>query len=52
MKRKYEPEGFVIIGIFGSYSRGEQTQKSDIDILFEMNSDFILDVQVSCNPYN
>ena len=24
------------IGIFGSYSRGEQTQKSDIDILIDL----------------
>ena len=41
MKRKYEPEGFIILGVFGSYSRSEQTKESDIDILFEMNSDFM-----------
>ncbi|MFH1612611.1 MAG: nucleotidyltransferase domain-containing protein [bacterium] len=41
IKKKYEPEGFIIIGVFGSYVRNEQTHKSDIDILFEMNSNFI-----------
>ena len=28
----YQPKS---IGIFGSYARGEQTEKSDLDILFE-----------------
>jgi len=40
MKRKYEPEGFVILGVFGSYARGEETAQSDIDILYEMKDDF------------
>lgn len=37
-KNKY---GFSKIGLFGSYSKGEQTENSDIDILVEMeiNSD-------------
>ncbi|MCW4047155.1 MAG: nucleotidyltransferase family protein [Candidatus Bathyarchaeota archaeon] len=30
LKKKYQVE---TLGIFGSYSRGEQTKKSDIDIL-------------------
>ncbi|MCL0107918.1 nucleotidyltransferase family protein [Peptococcaceae bacterium] len=30
IKKEYKAE---VIGIFGSYARGEQTQKSDIDIL-------------------
>jgi len=28
--------GVVIIGIFGSYARGEQSQLSDVDILVEV----------------
>lgn len=35
-KHAYEKEGFIIEGLFGSYARNEQTQKSDIDILIEI----------------
>lgn len=31
-----EEYGVVILGIFGSYARGEQTETSDIDILVEL----------------
>ncbi len=40
LKLKYEPEGFIIIGVFGSYARNEETENSDVDILYEMTSDF------------
>ncbi len=33
IKKKY---GVVILGIFGSYSRGEHKESSDIDILVEL----------------
>ncbi len=36
LKEKYQVEN---IGIFGSYTRGEQTRKSDIDILIEFSKD-------------
>ncbi|MEM3377572.1 MAG: nucleotidyltransferase family protein [Candidatus Bathyarchaeia archaeon] len=36
LKEKYQVE---TIGIFGSYTRGEQTRKSDIDILIEFTKD-------------
>lgn len=36
LKDKYQVE---TIGIFGSYTRGEQTRKSDIDILIEFTKD-------------
>jgi predicted nucleotidyltransferase len=36
LKKRY---GVETIGIFGSYSRGEQTKKSDIDILIEFSKD-------------
>jgi len=35
------------VGIFGSYARGEQTESSDIDILYDYdktNADYILDI--------
>lgn len=31
-----EKYGVVILGIFGSFARGEQTETSDIDILVEL----------------
>lgn len=40
LKKQYDSQGFVILGVFGSYSRDEQTNDSDIDILYEMTSDF------------
>jgi len=33
IRRKY---GVVILGIFGSYARGEQKKNSDVDILIEI----------------
>ena len=40
-KEHYAIEGFNILGFFGSYARGEATAKSDIDILYELNENFI-----------
>jgi len=40
-KKHYANEGFNIIGLFGSYARGEATPQSDIDILYELNEKFI-----------
>ena len=40
LKNKYEPDGFIVLGIFGSYARGEENEKSDIDILYEMTGSF------------
>ncbi len=39
-KQKYLIDGFIILGLFGSYVRGEETEESDIDILFEMTKTF------------
>jgi len=39
VKRRYKAD---VIGIFGSYVRGEQTQKSDIDILVRFDKDATL----------
>ena len=35
------------VGVFGSYARGEQTETSDIDILYDydrINEDYVLDI--------
>ena len=40
LKPVYSKEGFIIKGLFGSYSRDEATKNSDIDILVESTKDF------------
>ena len=40
LKPLYSKEGFIIQGLFGSYSRDEATSTSDIDILVESTPDF------------
>ncbi len=40
-KEKYASEGFHILGVFGSFARGEATSQSDIDILYEVDENFI-----------
>jgi predicted nucleotidyltransferase len=37
LKRKYEPEGFIILGIFGSHARGDEDAGSDLDVLYTFN---------------
>jgi len=41
IKAKYEVEGFLIKALFGSYSRGEEKQGSDVDILVEATPKFV-----------
>jgi predicted nucleotidyltransferase len=40
LKGIYSKEGFIIKGLFGSYSRDEATENSDIDILVEATPEF------------
>jgi len=40
IRQKY---GIVIVGIFGSYARGEQKETSDIDIIVELDRPVGLD---------
>lgn len=42
LKKVYEKEGFIIKGLFGSYSTGEANQDSDVDILVEATPKFAL----------
>jgi len=40
LKKHYADEGFLIEGVFGSYIRNENTEFSDIDILYELSDQF------------
>ncbi len=40
IKDRYAGEGFIIKGFFGSYSRDEADENSDIDILIEATPEF------------
>ena len=39
-KKRYKKEGFIIKALFGSYSRGDENEKSDVDILVEVTPEF------------
>ncbi len=41
LKPKYEAEGFLILGLFGSYARDEATESSDVDILIDTKQEFL-----------
>lgn len=38
LKAELSKEGFHILGVFGSYARNEETEKSDIDILYRLEA--------------
>jgi predicted nucleotidyltransferase len=40
IKPLFEKEGFIILGLFGSFSRNEANQNSDIDLLYELKEPF------------
>jgi len=41
LQKKYQTLGFFIIGIFGSRARGDETKESDIDILYDLDKNFV-----------
>ena len=40
LNEDYKNNGFLIVGVFGSYARDEQTKDSDIDILYKLDKKF------------
>jgi predicted nucleotidyltransferase len=36
LRSRFSTEGFNIVGVSGSYARGEETAKSDLDLLYEI----------------
>lgn len=36
LKPKYQQDGVILIGLFGSFSRGEEKEGSDVDIVYEI----------------
>jgi predicted nucleotidyltransferase len=40
IKNRYLSEGFIIEGVFGSYTRGDSIESSDIDILYVLDDSF------------
>lgn len=36
LRSRFSADGFVIIGVSGSYARGEESAKSDLDLLYEI----------------
>ncbi len=39
IKPKYEAEGVILLGIFGSQARDEASSSSDVDILYDVRAD-------------
>ena len=39
LKPKYEQEGLILLGLFGSYAKDTQNQFSDIDVAYKLNYD-------------
>ena len=37
LKPLYQEEGFILLGLFGSYARGTQNRFSDIDIAYRLD---------------
>jgi uncharacterized protein len=40
-KAAYEPEGFILLGVFGSRARGDFKIDSDLDILYRLDETFL-----------
>lgn len=39
LKPQYQKDGMILVGLFGSFSRGEEQSDSDIDIVYEIEKD-------------
>jgi len=43
LKPQYEKEGFLILGLFGSYAKNAATDASDVDILYDIDETLYLE---------
>ena len=41
LKTKYKDDGFNLLALFGSYSTNTQNDNSDIDILYDVDNNFL-----------
>ncbi len=41
LKLRYMEEGFIIVGLFGSYARDENQNSSDIDIIYDVDDIYL-----------
>jgi len=39
-KKMFQETGFIVLGVFGSFARDEADENSDVDILYELSSEF------------
>ena len=39
IKPRYEKEGLILLGLFGSYAKNTQTKFSDIDVAYKLDYD-------------
>ena len=39
LKPQYQKDGLILVGLFGSFSRGDERSDSDIDIVYEIEKD-------------
>jgi len=39
LKPRYEKEGLILLGLFGSYAENKQTKFSDIDVAYKLDYD-------------
>ncbi|MEA2073740.1 MAG: nucleotidyltransferase domain-containing protein [Campylobacterota bacterium] len=39
IKPRYEKEGLILLGLFGSYAKNTQTKYSDIDLAYKLDYD-------------
>lgn len=38
LKSKYSGDGFLIVGIGGSYARGDELEQSDLDLIYKITN--------------
>lgn len=46
IKKMFMDDGFIINGVFGSYTKDENNQYSDIDILYDLAQNFRDNIKV------